>query len=140
MLEESLAKSNSSPALALVLRGIGCLDLVALVAVAAPERWIEFAHHWAGLGALPREPIVGYLIRSSSALYALHGAMVVFISFDVGRYERLIRFMAWAGLVHGAVLLGIDLAQHMPAIWRYGEGPTFAATGLLLLWLQRRHK
>jgi len=102
-----------------------------------PERWIDMAHHWAGLGALPREPIVGYLARSASALYALHGAIVVYISFDVCRYAGLIRFMAWAALVHGAVILGIDLVQHMPMYWRYGEGPSFAATGLVVLALQR---
>jgi hypothetical protein len=111
---------------------------LALVAVVVPDRWIDSAHHWAGLGALPREPIVGYLARSTSALYALHGAMVVFISFDVSRYARLIRFMAWAALVHGAVILGIDVAQHMPEVWRYGEGPSFAAAGLVVLALQQR--
>ena len=137
MSDDSLAESNSMRPLVLVLRGIGCLDLLALLAVVMPEHWMDIGHHWTGLGTLPREPIVGYLARSTSALYALHGAMVVFISFDVSRYERLIRFMAWAALVHGAVILGIDLAQQMPAIWLYGEGPSFAATGLVVLALQR---
>jgi hypothetical protein len=137
MSEEFLTESIASRRLALVLRGLGLLDLVALVVVVAPERWIDLAHHWAGLGAVPREPIVGYLARSASALYALHGALVVFISFDVSRYEKLIRFMAWAAVVHGAVILGIDFAQPMPAFWRYGEGPGFAATGLVVLGLQR---
>src|SRR5205823_10083767 len=86
--------------------------------------------------AMPREPIVGYLVRSTSALYALHGAMIVFISFDVARYERLIRFLALAVLVHGAVILGIDVAEGMPPLWRFGEGPAFAATGAIVLWLQ----
>ena len=137
MSETSLEESKASRTLALVLRGIGCLDLLALVAVAAPEHWLDIAHRSTGLGPLPHDPIVGYLARSASALYALHGAMVIFISFDVRRYDRLIRFMAWAALVHGAVMLGIDLAQHMPVIWRYGEGPSFAATGLVVLCLQR---
>lgn len=137
MSDGSLAESNAARRLAFVLRGLGCLDLLAFLAVVAPEDWIAAAHQWAGLGALPGEPIVGYLVRSSSTLYALHGAIVVFISFDVIRYERLIRFMAWAALVHGAIVLGIDLAQEMPAFWRYAEGPGFAATGLAVLALQR---
>jgi hypothetical protein len=127
----------ASRRLALVLRGFGCLDLIALLVVAMPEHWIDVAHQWSGLGHLPHEPIVGYLARSASALYAIHGAMVIYISFDVGRYAGLIRFMAWAAVVHGAVILAIDLAQHMPAYWRYGEGPSFAATGLIVLALQR---
>ncbi|HLJ12158.1 MAG TPA: hypothetical protein VKU82_13275 [Planctomycetaceae bacterium] len=124
--------------LALVLRGIGCLDFLALAAVFMPQHWMDVAHVAIGLGPLPRDPLVGYLARSASALYALHGAMVVFISFDVARYARLIRFMAWAALPHGAVILGIDLAEQLPPVWRYVEGPLFAASGALILWLQRQ--
>jgi hypothetical protein len=127
---------NSNRNLALVLRALGCFDILAIVAVVMPQPWIEVGHIWSGLGAMPREPIVWYLVRSASALYALHGAIVVFISFDVAHYERLIRFMALAALVHGAVILGIDLAEQMPPLWRYGEGPAFAATGAIVLWLQ----
>lgn len=137
MSDEPPAESKAARRLALVLRGLGCLDLLALLVVAAPEAWIDVAHRGAGLGALPREPIVGYLARSASALYGLHGAIVVFLSFDVKHYERLIRFMAWAAVVHGAVVLGIDIVQELPVLWRYAEGPGFTATGLLVLALQR---
>src|SRR5260370_29121742 len=121
---------NRDRNLALFLRAVGCLDYLALLAVVMPQHWIEVAHSWSGLGAIPREPIVGYLARSASALYALHGAMIVFISFDVARYERLIRFLAAAALVHGAIILGIDFFERLPVLWRYGEGPAFAATGV----------
>ena len=124
--------------LALALRCLGCLDLAALLAVVAPDRWIDFAHRWTGLGPVPDGPIVAYLVRTTSALYALHGALIVFVSFDVARYERLIRFLALAALLHGAVILWIDTALPLPALWRYGEGPCFAATGAVVLWLQRR--
>lgn len=137
MPDESFADSKAARRLALVLRGLGLLDFMALFVVVAPGSWIDLAHQWAGLGALPSDPIVGYLARSASALYALHGALIVFLSFDVSRYERLIRFLAWAAVVHGAVILGIDVAQQMPAFWRYAEGPAFAATGLVVLGLQR---
>ena len=130
--------SKSRRQLALLLRGIGCLDLLALIAVVMPQHWMDVGHKFLGLGPIPQAPIVGYLARSASALYALHGAMVLFMSFDVERYERLIRFMAVAALLHGAVVLGIDLWEGLPALWRYGEGPAFAATGLAVLWLLRK--
>ena len=79
---------------------------------------------------------LGYLSRSASFLYALHGAMVLFISFDLLRYWRLVTFLATAALVHGAVMLGIDLAEGMPAWWTVVEGPAFAATGGVVLLLQ----
>jgi len=130
--------SNPERKLALFLRAIGCLDMLAVAAVIMPRPVMNLAHAWTGLGEIPQEPIVGYLARSASALYVLHGAIVVFLSFDVARYERLIRFMALAALIHGAALFGIDVAEGMPPLWRYGEGPVFAATGMLVLWLQRR--
>jgi hypothetical protein len=137
MVTEIPPVSKSEQHLALLLRAVGCLDLLALIAVVMPHHWMAEAHKFVGLEAIPEGPIVGYLARSASALYALHGAMVLFISFDVARYAPLIGFMAWAALVHGAVIIGIDLAEGLPALWRYGEGPAFAATGVLVMWLQR---
>ena len=130
----------SSPhrSLAWFLRAMGCLDMLALTAVVMPRQALALAHAWAGLGTMPEQPIVGYLTRSASALYVLHGAFVVLISFDVTRYAVLIRFLALASLLHGAVLFGIDVAEGMPPLWRSTEGPLFAASGIVILWLQRR--
>jgi hypothetical protein len=129
---------DSQRTLALVLRAMGCLDLLAIIAVIMPAEWLDASHRWAGLGTMPHEPIVGYLAKSVSAMYVLHGAIVVFISFDVARYDRLIRFMALAALVHGAAMIAIDFAQQMPLYWRVAEGPGFAATGAVVLWLQSK--
>jgi hypothetical protein len=123
--------------LALVLRAFGTLDLLALVAVVSPRAWIAAAHAWCGLGPLPDGPIVGYLYRSASIMYALHGAVILFVAGDVVRYWRLIRLLAVLAVVHGAILVGIDAAEGMPGWWRWLEGPAFAATGAVVLWLQR---
>jgi hypothetical protein len=123
--------------LVLALRLFGIIDLIALIAVVMPEHWLEQGHSWAGLGRLPEGPIVGYLARSASALYALLGAVMVFISFDVARYWRLITFLAVAALVHGMVIAGIDIATGMPRLWTLLEGPRFAAIGVIVLILQR---
>jgi hypothetical protein len=124
--------------LVVVLRAFGALDLLALGAVLMPQPWMASAHAWLGLGALPEAPIVGYLARSASVLYALHGALVLFISFDVRRYWRLITFLAVAALVHGIIMAGIDFAVGMPRPWAVAEGPCFAATGAVVLLLQLR--
>jgi hypothetical protein len=123
---------------AVVLRFLGCLDLLALGAVLMPQRWMEAVAVRAGLEGLPPAPVVGYLARSASALYALHGAMILYVSCDVARHWGLIRFLAAAALVHGAVVFGIGAAEGMPLWWRLAEGPSFAATGAVVLLLQRR--
>jgi len=125
---------QQSPApLAIALRIFGLFDLLALIAVVAPRSWLAAAHAFVGLGDLPDAPIVGYLARSSSALYALHGAMILFVSYDTERYRPLIRFLAFAALIHGLVVLGIDLAVGMPWLWTLFEGPAFAVTGVVVL-------
>jgi hypothetical protein len=122
---------------AVALRILGTIDLLALIAALAPRWWIVLAHGWCGLGPLPDGPVVGYLYRSASVMYALHGAMLLFVAADVARYWRLIRFLAILAIVHGIVLVGIDAVEQMPGWWRWVEGPGFAATGVILLWLQQ---
>jgi hypothetical protein len=134
METDTVAKSQTG--LVFTLRVLGVVDLLALLAVFLPLEWMAKTHSGLGLGELPREPIVGYLTRSASALYALHGAMILFISFDPHRYARLISFLAAAALVHGAVMLGIDVIVGMPLAWTLFEGPAFAATGAAVLWIQ----
>jgi hypothetical protein len=132
--------SKPSSALALVLRALGVLDLLALAAVLLPTGWMAAAHAWAGLGTMPEGPVVGYLARSASVLYALHGATVLFISFDVERYQRLITLLAVVALAMGAVMLGIDLAEGMPAWWTLAEGPGIIVTGAVVLAVQRSER
>jgi hypothetical protein len=124
-------------ALVFLLRLLACIDLLALAALALPHALLAKAHAWAGLGTLPEIPVVGYLARSASLLYALHGAVVLFISFDLVRYWRFITFLAAVACVHGALLLGIDLAEGMPLWWTILEGPAIVVAGIVVLGLQR---
>jgi hypothetical protein len=134
--QRASSRNRAERALAVTLRVLGGVDLLALVAVVVPREWMAAGNAWTGLGPLPEGPLVGYLSRSASLLYALHGAMIIFLSFDLPRYWRLITFLAVAALVHGAVLFGIDRAEGMPLWWRHIEGPAFAATGAVVLLLQ----
>lgn len=122
---------------AVALRVFGVLDLLAVVAALAPRPCIVYAHELCGLGPLPEGQVVGYLFRAASLVFALHGAVLLFVAGDVARYWPLIRFLAALAVVHGALLIGIDAAEGMPGWWRWSEGPGFAATGVILLWLQR---
>ncbi|HTU21686.1 MAG TPA: hypothetical protein VMG10_26855 [Gemmataceae bacterium] len=126
--------------LVLVLRILGTGDLLAVLAVFLPLEWMSKVHSWLGMGALPEQPIINYLTRSASALYAVHGAMLLFVSTDVRRYAPLIKFLAVVALIHGVGLYLIDMSAGMPGFWVAVEGPTVAAAGTVVLMLQREER
>jgi hypothetical protein len=123
-----------------LLRAGGVVMLTALGAVVMPYDWMNAIHQQAGLGELPHIPIVGYLTRSISALYALHGALLIFLARDVVRYLPVIWFLALAGILFGVLMLTLDLAVGMPLPWSVGEGPFVVLLSGVFLWLMRRVK
>ncbi len=123
--------------LALVLRIGGAVMLLATLAIVLPTRWMVAAHAWLGMGELPRVGIIEYLTRSVSALYALHGGLLLVLARDVRRYTGVIAFLGAGNLALGIVLLAIDLRADMPGYWTWAEGPFVAATGAVLLALVR---
>jgi hypothetical protein len=115
----------------------GLTMLLALGAVVMPAHWMAATHRWLGLGELPGQPIVGYLARSLSLLYATFGTLLIFMARDVRRYDELIGWVGLLSVVGGATQLGIDFAVGMPAWWAVCEGPTVIVLGAAILLLRR---
>ena len=126
-------------ALKWILRLIGGVELCAIPFLLFPFAWMNDVHDRVlGLGPLPNAPIVEYMARSLSALYAVHGAVVFRLSFDVPRFRPLIGFLGWLHLALGLIVFAADFAAGLPWWWVIGEGPGIAAGGLLVLALTRR--
>jgi hypothetical protein len=123
--------------LRLVLRLEGSVALLALFAVVMPYAWMDATHQWLGLGRLPDQPIVGYLARSLSAFYALLGALLWWLSFDVQRHRSTLCFLGSATVVFGAIVLGIDWFEGLPRAWTVFEGPWVMLIGGVIAWLAR---
>jgi hypothetical protein len=121
-----------------LLRVSGAMTLTALGAVFMPYEWMNLIHQRLGMGDLPNMPIVGYLTRSVSALYALHGALLIFVPLDGHRYLPIVRFLGWAGVVMGVLLFGLDRAVGMPVPWANREGPFVVAISVVILALAWR--
>ena len=120
-----------------MLRAIGLIDLIALLAVISPRSWIALSHDSLGLGTFPDAPITGYLARCTSIWYASYGLLLWFVSFDVQKYSLLITCLAWTMFIQGFIVVGIDLAEGMPGWWIALEGPCCSGLGASLLLLQR---
>jgi hypothetical protein len=120
--------------IALLLIG-GIVQLLALVPIFFPYSWMAAIHDRMDIGALPELPIISYLTRSLAMLYALLGALCLFIALDVERYLPLVRFLAILKLIVGAGLLLLDLVAGMPWYWTITEGPSLILYSVVLWWL-----
>lgn len=119
--------------LILLLRACGLIDLLALGIAFIPSSWIISMHGHLDTGPFPVETIALYLARSSCLMYAIHGILLIFVSYDIARYLPLIRLLAWIAVVHGLILIGIDYFTAMPWWWMLGEGGLLIAWGSLVL-------
>jgi hypothetical protein len=120
------------------LRAIAVAASLAIVPVFMPHAWMEVCHDWLGLGTLPETPIIVYLTRSLSAMYAFHAGLLWIASRDVRRYAAMITYIALAVVVFGAVMVWIDVRAGLPLYWIAGEGPFTIGMGLAILILQRK--
>jgi hypothetical protein len=127
---------------AIVLRWLlianGVMTLCALPAVFMPTAWMDAFHRHLFLQPLPDGPIVQYLARSVSALYAAFGSLTLVLALDLARYGPLITWWGITAMVFGALLLWVDTNAPMPAHWTWGEVPYLVLTGAVVLLLQSR--
>ena len=100
--------------LVIIMRLAAVMLLTALIPVVMPFAWMKDIHRLLGMGELPEGPIMGYLTRSLSAMYAMHGALVFFVSLDVRRYLPVVKCLAVLGLVFGSGMLVLDIMVGMP--------------------------
>jgi hypothetical protein len=124
--------------LKMLLRVIGIVEITAIAAVVMPFSWMVAIHGLLQIGTLPDMPIIGYLTRSLSALYAAQGIFILFLSLDVQRFLPILKCMAILTSIFGAVMFVIDLEVAMPWYWMLIEGPFILFLGSTILWLADR--
>ncbi len=124
--------------LVILLRFNAALLLMALLPLVMPFAWMDAIHRWLEMGELPAVPIVQYLARSVSLLYAIHGALLFYVALDVRRFLPVVRFLAVLDIALGFGLLALDWTVGMPIYWIIGEGPLIVAMGAIFLWLVAR--
>jgi hypothetical protein len=124
--------------LVLLLQLQGGMLLLALAAVFLPFTWMAAVHAWLRIGKLPQAPIVEYLARSLSGMYAFWGPVYLFLAADIRRYLPMVRFLARLQIVCGVGMLALDAVVGMPLPWTVSEGPIIVALALAVLLLARR--
>lgn len=114
---------------------VGAGLMLATVAVFFPASLMATCHRWLGLGDFPNAPITIYLARSTSLLYAMHGAVMLYVACHFDRCKSLVPLLGLLHVVLGVTMIGIDLNAGMPLYWTAGEGLPIALTGGAILWL-----
>jgi hypothetical protein len=78
---------------------------------------------------------MGYLTRSLSAMYAMHGAVELFVSLDVRRFLPVVKLIAVLGILFGLWMTALDVAVGMPLFWIVSEGPVIFLLCCIVFWL-----
>lgn len=129
---------TSNQVLIIILRIIGTSSLFAVIFVVAPYAWMDTIHGWIGMGKLPKQPIVGYLARSTSAFYALLGGLLWVVSLDLPRYRGVLIYLGVGIVLFGAAIFVVDWTEGMPLLWKIWEGVFLMALGLVMTVLSTR--
>ena len=130
--------NTAAKALSWLLILLGGVAMLAVVPMVMPTAWMEAVNDSIGLGPFHRSPLMEYLTRSLSALYALIGTLILYVGLNVRRYLPLIVIVGWLTVALGVALTGIDFAVGMPASWSWSEGPPTVVLGWAFVWLARR--
>lgn len=124
--------------LVILLRLDGIIMLAALLPSLMPLAWMQTIHRYLGMGDLPDGPIIGYLTRSLSLMYAMHGAVLLFLSWDIRRFLPVVKFVAILTIIFGLWLTALDVVVSMPSFWITSEGPSLFILYCVVLWLTGR--
>jgi hypothetical protein len=116
----------------------GVLVLLALPAVFMPAALMDRFHQHLMQTPLPAGPIVQYLARSLSALYASFGSLTLLLAWNLRRFGPLVTWWGVAAILFGLILVWVDTNAPMPAHWTWSECSYTIITGMLVLILQRR--
>ena len=112
-----MKRETAEKLLVWILRAAGVVCTLAIVPMLMPTAWAQGAHAAIGLGNLPGEPIVEYLVRGMSAMCAMYGGLLLLLAGDIHRYRRVITYQAVAILT--AATCATILMYHLPILGNY---------------------
>ena len=120
-----------------VLRVGGGVLCLAAGAMLLPRETMVAINLWLGLTPLVDTPLVLYLARSTSGLYALRGLSYFIAASDPVRFRPFIVFIGATNVAFGVALGVIGVTAGMPPWWTVLESPFVIGSGILILVLVR---
>lgn len=117
---------------------VGWIQFSAIIAVFMPKAWMDACSELMGVDPLAATPLSGYLARLSSAMYVVHGSLILCLSYALPKHLELVPAFARTTLGLAAMMLWIDLVEGMPVDWTAMEFLALFVSGSITEWLVRR--
>lgn len=102
---------------AIFLRIIAIVQMLTFAVVLMPVAWIASWHAWLGMGVMPDDPVLRYVIRGAAFVQGALGVLGWVIATDVVRYRPLIITLAAICLFAAPAYYFIDAMAGMPHFW-----------------------
>lgn len=121
-----------------------CLRLLAILQILTagialmPMTWIAAWHAWLGLGSLPDDAFLRYVVRGGAFVQGAIGVLIWAIASDVIRYRPLVLTVGGIYVVSGPVFYFIDSTAGMPPFWGATDGAACFLIGSIILALTPR--
>jgi hypothetical protein len=100
---------------------VGFIQLSAIVSVFMPKSWMDACSSAMGVTALEDTPIAGYLARLSSAMYVVHGMLLVCLAGLLPEQLRMVHVFSRTTFGLAFMMLWIDVIEGMPTHWTWFE-------------------
>jgi hypothetical protein len=95
----------------------GLLMALAIVPAVMPLSWIEAVHQFLGLGRFPEKFLTEYLARMTSAMFAMMGALLMFLAWDVRRFAPVIKFVYFIQIPVVIAVMAVLAGRHVDIIY-----------------------
>jgi hypothetical protein len=99
------------------LRFLAIVQMLTIAVVFVPVEWIAAWHVWLGVGTMPDDPVLRYVIRGASLAQGAIGVLLWVIANDVVRFRPLVVTTAWIYLLGAPSYYFIDSVAGMPRFW-----------------------
>lgn len=117
---------------------VGVVQSAAVIAVFMPHSWMDLCSRLMGVDSLPTGSLPNYLARLSSAMYVVHGTMLIITAWNLPLVLPIVIPFARLTIVLGGIMLWIDIAERMPIVWTLFETIALVVSGGLTEYFARR--
>lgn len=125
--------TKSPTATARFLRFLAVLQMLTGGLTFIPNGWLASWHVWLGLGHLPNDAFLRYVVRGGAFVQGAIGILIWIMAGDIVRYRPLILAVGWIYLVSGPAFYLIDSISGMPLFWSLLDAVSCFAVGSIIL-------